>query len=206
MSSRLYIVHGADRSTGATLQRVVEARDSSDASDKAQRLGMLVSGVEVYVEDLTPSADPPSRSQSQEAAEQIVWKGHPSQWSNFGTFVAAVIFFWLLLIPVLVAIYKYLVTKSMRITLTSERLRLEWGVLGKNLEEVELYRVRDTSFRQSIVERTLGLGTVTICTADRSTPMLHLRAIHEPREVREQIRQNAERMRQKRGVRDIDVS
>jgi membrane protein YdbS with pleckstrin-like domain len=208
VSVKLYVVHGADRTTGLDTEKVFEATNAADATEQAQQMGLLVRGVEIYIEQIKKpqSVIEHGAKRTSDPDEKTIWTGVPSQWSNFGTFVFAGIFWWLFFIPVLVAIYSYLITRSMQMTITTERLRLEWGILSKNLEEIELYRVRDTSVNQSFVERILKLGTVIVHTADQTAPIVRLRAIPDPRGVREMVRKYTEVMRQRRNVRDIDVS
>lgn len=135
--------------------------------------------------------------------EQLVWQGTPSQWSNFRFFVLSILFCWLI-IPVILMIHRWLVTRSMRMTLTTERLRMEWGVVSRRLEEVELYRVRDSAVTQTPIERMVNLGTIWIATTDHATPVLHLRAIAQPREIRERLRQCVENVKQAKRIRQME--
>src|SRR5438270_9814458 len=49
-------------------------------------------------------------------------------------------------------------------TITSERLTIEVGILGRELHETRLERVQNVSARQSLLERALGIGTVDFDT------------------------------------------
>src|SRR2546423_1625546 len=95
------------------------------------------------------------------SSEALVWQGSPSQLLNFPVFLVCVLLFWLV-IPVFVAIWKWLVVRNIRYELTSERLRVRRGVLNKALEEMELYRVRDYKLVQPLVLRVFSLGDVTV--------------------------------------------
>ena len=133
--------------------------------------------------------------------EEHVWKGGPSQWTNLWWFVACV-----LVIPIPWAIYKFLKTATTDFTMTSQRLRIETGILARQTEEIELYRVRDTAISQSLFEGIFGLGTIQVSSSDPRTPEFPLRGIPKPHEVREHFRLHTELMRRSRGVRDIDMS
>ena len=145
-------------------------------------------------------ASPPGGAAARGPEEEI-WSGGPSQWTNFWWFVLC-----LLVIPIPWAIYKWLEVKSTRFTLTTERLRWQWGILSRRTEEVELYRVRDLGFVQPFVQRVVGLGTLEVTSTDERTPHIELKAIKDADAVREYFREATERMRQVRGVRDIDMS
>lgn len=133
--------------------------------------------------------------------EEDIWAGGPSQWVNFWWFVSC-----LLVIPIPWAVYKFLEIRSTRFTLTTERLRWQWGILTRRTEEVELYRVRDLGFVQPFVQRLVGLGSIEVTSTDERTPVINLSAIKDADKVREYFREATERMRQIRGVRDIDMS
>jgi uncharacterized membrane protein YdbT with pleckstrin-like domain len=134
------------------------------------------------------------------ASEQPVWEGRPSQWTNFWWFAAC-----LLVIPIPVAIWKYLTIRCTTYTLSSQRFRVSTGVLNRVYDDLELYRVKDITVSQPLVQRMLGLGTVRMVTSDATTPELTLGAIAEPLVVHDAMRAEVERCRRERGVRELDV-
>jgi uncharacterized membrane protein YdbT with pleckstrin-like domain len=138
------------------------------------------------------------------AAEKPVWNGSPSQLLNFPVFLACGLTFWLVF-PLFIAIWKWLVVKNIRYELTTERLRVRYGVLNKALDELELYRVRDYRLEQPLVLRLFSLGNVTVTSTDISQPVFTLRAIRDSDQVREHIRYNVEECRSKKRVRAIDM-
>jgi uncharacterized membrane protein YdbT with pleckstrin-like domain len=136
--------------------------------------------------------------------EELVWSGSPSQIINLPVYVACTLLFWLV-VPIFIAIWKWLVVHNIRYELTSERLRIRRGVLNKELEELELYRVRDYRLEQPFWLRLFSLGNVTITTTDVSQSQVTLRAIPDSERVRELIRRNVEDCRTKKGVRSLDL-
>ena len=50
-------------------------------------------------------------------------------------------------------------------TVTSERLRVQVGLLSRELHECRIERVQNVSYRQSLLDRALGVGTVDFDTA-----------------------------------------
>ncbi len=89
---------------------------------------------------------------------------------------------------------------GIRYEVTSQRLRVIRGLLGRSVEEVELVRVRDTSVRQHMGERMLNVGDVTIVSNDPSNPEYTLNNITNPSEVREIIRGATLAEKQRRGL------
>ena len=74
-------------------------------------------------------------------------------------------------------IYMLLYLKMMRFTITDEMIIYEHGVLWKQREYIELYRVIDFKEHISFFQNLTGLKTVTIYSGDRSTPILPIPGI-----------------------------
>jgi hypothetical protein len=62
------------------------------------------------------------------------------------------------------------------------------GLIGKDVEEIELLRVNDFSVTQSIPDRILGIGTLTILSDDASSPQLPFRKIRKVQTVKDVLR------------------
>ena len=152
-------------------------------------------------------------------AEKAVWKGGPSQIVNLPTFVASALVAMVFLvvgdqiqtyimlgavIPALWAGWKWLVVRCHRFEISTERLKTLQGVLNRNVDELELYRVKDTRILQPFWLRLFGLGHVVLETSDRSHPKATLHAIKGPREVGEILRREVEALREKKRVREVD--
>ncbi|OMD43524.1 PH domain-containing protein [Paenibacillus odorifer] len=73
-------------------------------------------------------------------------------------------------------------------TITSQRIMVKTGLIGKNVEEIELLRVRDLSVAQSITDRMLGIGTLTVFSDDASAPQLLFRKIRDAQTVKDVLR------------------
>ena len=110
----------------------------------------------------------------------------------------------LFFVPVVWALAAWMKVNSHRYIITSERLREEEGVLSKNTDELELFRVKDISFTQPFFLRIFGCGNIILDTSDKSTPIVILYAIKNPTYVIDIIRHNVSIMRTKKGVREVD--
>jgi uncharacterized membrane protein YdbT with pleckstrin-like domain len=135
--------------------------------------------------------------------ERIVWSGRPSQVLNLPAFLLCGLLCWLV-IPIFIGLWKWLVLRFTEYEITSERLRINTGVLSRSSDELELYRVKDTRFEQPFWLRIFGLGNVVLSSSDRTDPVITLTAIPGGREVREKLRNQVERLRVRKGVREID--
>ncbi len=72
--------------------------------------------------------------------------------------------------------------------ITSERIKISRGLLGKDYENFELIRVQDIDVSRGLGERVMGLGDIHIKGADPSTPEVTLRNIKDPTQVYELLR------------------
>jgi uncharacterized membrane protein YdbT with pleckstrin-like domain len=132
--------------------------------------------------------------------ETVLWQGAPSQWQNFGWFLSC-----LLVLPIPVAFWKWLVISNTRITLTKERLRVRTGVFSKQNEDVELYRIKDWTLREPLNQRIFGKGTVLVMSSDRTAPELALTWISKPEDFVENLRRAVESVRDVKRVRELDM-
>lgn len=72
--------------------------------------------------------------------------------------------------------------------ITDERVRVIQGLLGKARDDVELVRIQDVSQEQSMGERMMNIGDITIRSHDPTNPLLILRNVQDPQEVHEILR------------------
>jgi membrane protein YdbS with pleckstrin-like domain len=202
-----YIGHGKDATTGQTVRKVIEAESAKAAEQIAERIGVQVLGSEIEENAYAPPAphpDPTPRiargATPPDSPEEPVWEGTPSQWTNFWWFVGCI-----LVVPIPFAIYHYLRVKTTKYALSTQRLRLETGIVARKIEEVELYRVNDSAVQQSFIERLLGIGTVWLETTDQRNPEVLLQSVPDPAGLREAIRKHGEARRRWRRVAEVEL-
>jgi len=134
------------------------------------------------------------------ASEREVWSGTPSQWENLWYWAACV-----LVIPIPWALWRWLVTRNTRYTLTDQRLKTTRGVFNRVTDDLELYRVKDTHFQQNVWQRMVGIGDIVLSTSDATTPTMVLGDIKAAESVRERIRALVEQRRDAKRVRELDL-
>ena len=138
------------------------------------------------------------------ATDELVWSGSPSQVLNLPVYTVCALLFWLV-VPIFIAIWKWLVLRNIRYELTTERLKIRQGVFNKSLDEIELYRVRDYRLEQPFWLRLFSLGNIGMGTNDASNPYVVLRAVRESEHVYEKIRKHVEECRVKKRVLPLDL-
>ena len=137
-------------------------------------------------------------------SEQTVWRGTSSQWKNLGVFILCGLFCWLI-VPIFIALSRYLQTKNKVYELTTERLKITEGTFSKVTDTLELYRVKDLETRQPFLYRMFGVENVQMNTSDTSSPFIFIEAIPSAVSLGDKIRNQVEAIRAQKGVREIDV-
>jgi hypothetical protein len=108
--------------------------------------------------------------------ERLIWKGRPSKlWSP-----------------------RMALTNRYRIT--TQRLIVETGFIGRRTEEIDLFRVNDVGVTQHPFERITRIGDVFVASADTSTPTRYLLNVKEPQRVKDLLREASRQERQRRRV------
>lgn len=84
-------------------------------------------------------------------------------------------------------------------TLTSTRLIIISGILGRRVDEIELFRIVNSISQQSPIERMAGLGSIRIDSTDK-TGVVYMRKIQHPHQVRDTLREAYTIARNKKGT------
>lgn len=88
-----------------------------------------------------------------------------------------------------------------RYALSKDRLFFSVGFLSVRDEELLLYRVRDISIKRTLWQRIFGVGSISVASADKSTPQLILKNVKHPLDVKELLHENVEDCKLRRRMR-----
>jgi membrane protein YdbS with pleckstrin-like domain len=128
----------------------------------------------------------------------LAWQFQWQWWRWYSTvgviFVAAMC----IIVPILAI-------KAVRYRITNYRIDYERGLLSKHVDTLELWHVDDISFRQSLFDRFLRVGTITILSGDKSTPKLVLDGIPDSRPVFDSLKDRIIAVKRQRGVIKMDM-
>jgi uncharacterized membrane protein YdbT with pleckstrin-like domain len=137
-------------------------------------------------------------------AEETVWRGTSSQWKNLGVYILCALFCWLI-VPIFIALARYLQTKNKIYELTTERLKITQGVFSKVTDTLELYRMKDLETQQPFLYRLVGIENVQINTSDLTNPFVLVEAIPSEVKFGDKLRNQVEAVRMQKRVREIDI-
>ena len=135
------------------------------------------------------------------AGEEVLFAGHPAVIASVGALVLVILTLGLWLLPL------FLRSRARHYRITTRRVVVEVGLLGKRLEQVDLYRVADYTVVRPLGQRLLGTGNLVLRTLDRTSPLVPIEGIKtDVVALYERVRAATEVERTKRGgVRVMEV-
>ncbi|MCQ2606179.1 MAG: PH domain-containing protein [Bacteroidales bacterium] len=119
--------------------------------------------------------------------EKTIYEGSPSQWINIKVFLLCGLFCWLI-VPIFFALYHYYLLKCTKTTITTKRIIVERGLFSKRTDEILLKRVTDTKLFEPFLLRLVGLSNLTIYSTDKTRGELFVDAIHNGKQIWNELR------------------
>lgn len=87
-----------------------------------------------------------------------------------------------------------------RYSIDDERLYVKKGLLRTELNEILLYRILDVKSTQTLWQKIFGVGSLTLFSADQSSPQLTLKNIKKPEKLHRYLSDVIEKNRQSKGI------
>lgn len=79
--------------------------------------------------------------------------------------------------------------RSQRYKITNLNIEYENGVFNKTIQNLEMWRIDDIVFHQTLSERMLGISRVELVTRDKTTPVLVLEGLPPGRRIFDDVKQ-----------------
>ena len=119
-------------------------------------------------------------------------RGHAAIVATIGPIVAVVLGVFLLMLAIQLA-YNYFLVSSYRIEMRRDGLSLHYGVLNTCNELLLFSKVQDIVISRNVLERTMGLATLTVQNAMSKPEVIPGLDAQAAEELREQILARASR-------------
>ncbi len=81
-----------------------------------------------------------------------------------------------------------------------ERFYIQTGVFTIKKDQVRLYRIMDLSLKKTLGQRMFGLGTIKVCSGDKTLQDFEILNVKHPEEVMEQLSRLVEKERDRKRV------
>jgi membrane protein YdbS with pleckstrin-like domain len=93
-----------------------------------------------------------------------------------------------------------LARRGTKFRVTSTVIETERGLLSKRIDVLQLWRCRDVRYKQSVMDRILGIAHIEVFAQDATTPHLEIVGMPASRQLFEQLRDSIEIQRHAKNV------
>ena len=128
------------------------------------------------------------------AIERTLFSGHPAALYSIGRWALAIVTLGI------AALCYWLASRATRFELTTQRVRIERGVLSRTRQDTELFRIDDIALTEPLGMRMVGHAILYLRSTDRTTPEIRIYGVRGIAAISEQLRAAAMRERERRGV------
>jgi membrane protein YdbS with pleckstrin-like domain len=90
--------------------------------------------------------------------------------------------------------------RSIKFRVTNTVIETERGILSKRIDVLQLWRCRDVRYRQTLVDRILGIAHIEVFAQDTTTPHLEIAGMPASRQLFERLRDSIEIQRHAKNV------
>ena len=87
-----------------------------------------------------------------------------------------------------------------RYYLTKDKLIIDTGFLNRVEEEIRLYRIMDITLKRPLGQRLWGLGTIHLCSGDKTAPEINIKRIKKPSDFKNMLSDMVEAQREEKRI------
>lgn len=87
------------------------------------------------------------------------------------------------LVVVLILVLKIVKLKMTYYEISPDRIEWGRGILDRQVDNIDMFRVIDLKLRRNILDCIVGIGSVGLITTDKSDPEFEFEKVHRPREL-----------------------
>ena len=126
--------------------------------------------------------------------EKEIFVGRPAVIYTIGQW------FWIIITVGLAAIVYWFRSISTKFEITTQRLKIEKGILSKTKNNVEIFRIDDFDLIYTFGMRLLGYGALHVKSSDRNVPNLYIYGVKDIDALYEKLRECSLKERERRSI------
>ena len=111
----------------------------------------------------------------------------------------------LIVLGLILMLIPWVQAKTIKYRITNYRIDLQTGVLSRSIDTVELWHVEDLRFHQTIADRIMGVGDITIISRHPTIPMLTMRSLPKAQQIFTALEQRVISVKRGSGVIKVDT-
>jgi hypothetical protein len=113
---------------------------------------------------------------------------------------------WLgaILVGLIIIMIPVIAARRIRFRISNYRIDSESGLISTNIYTLELWHVEDIRFHQSMLDRLMGVGTITVISRDALKPELIMHGIPNARPLFQTLEQRIIAVKRQPGVMKVD--
>jgi uncharacterized membrane protein YdbT with pleckstrin-like domain len=133
--------------------------------------------------------------------EQVIYEGHPSWRSTIAFYLKGIVIalvvgviVWLItdvgpgagalaVVFALVILVGFIRRYFTVYTITNQRLRIQRGIIARNVQQTQIERVQNVNTQQGVIQRILQVGTVDFDTAGTGDSDFKFVGVNSPEDV-----------------------
>jgi membrane protein YdbS with pleckstrin-like domain len=100
----------------------------------------------------------------------------------------------------IIALYFYVKSRKIHYKITTQRIKLEWGLLSKVQESLELFRIDHFEFHRPLGMRLLGQSSLRLFSSDAELEKFYIYGVPNLEAIAETLRECQLRERTRRGL------
>jgi uncharacterized membrane protein YdbT with pleckstrin-like domain len=89
----------------------------------------------------------------------------------------------LMALAVLAFLFKIIVLKSTRYRISTDRIEWSRGLLGKRIDNIDMFRIIDISLNRGFFDGLVGIGVVVLITTDKTDPEFRFEKVSRARQL-----------------------